>query len=345
MITETLEKKYTALLDKRSTEKAVKEVKATFSSALSASLELEQIAAPSLVLQGTGINDDLNGIERPVTVEIKGITDRKAEVVHSLAKWKRLRLAEYGIDKGKGIYTDMRALRQDEDLSPIHSVSVDQWDWEKHISVTDRKLDYLKETVQKIYRAILLTETSIAEKYPEIKPILPPNITFVHTEDLEATYPNLTPKQRETEVTKTYGAVFLIGIGADLASGEPHDGRAPDYDDWSTITSETHKGLNGDILVWNPVLESAFEISSMGIRVDQSALERQLAIRGAEERKELLFHKKLLAGELTESIGGGIGQSRLSMFLLRKAHIGEVQVSIWPDSILEEAKAKGIELL
>lgn len=330
---------------KLETEKAVELVKTTFLQALSAELYLTKVAAPAVVLTGTGINDDLNGIERPVGFPIKDWAERRAEVVHSLAKWKRLRLGEYEIPVGKGIVTDMRALRPDEDLSPIHSIYVDQFDWEKHISKTDRKIECLKETVQKIYQALKFTEAKVYEIYPELLPTLPEKITFIHSEELLARYPELSPKEREDAAAKEYGAFFLIGIGGALADGKKHDGRAPDYDDWSTETGKGQKGLNGDIVVWNPVLECSFELSSMGIRVDEVTLLRQLELEGSLDRRGLYFHKLLLEGKLPQSIGGGVGQSRLAMLLLKKRHIGEVQVSIWTDSICLDAKEKGIHLL
>jgi len=327
------------------TEAAIAFVKSTFEQKLIQALDLQKVSAPMIVVRGTGVNDDLNGVERPVGFPIRDMQEQKAEVVHSLAKWKRMRLKDYEIEADTGILTDMRALRPDEELTALHSIYVDQWDWEKHLKTEDRTLDKLKMEVKKIYQALYLTEQQVAAKYTEIEAILPPKITFLHTEDLQEMYPDLSPKQREDTVAKKYGAVFIIGIGGDLPSGEPHDGRAPDYDDWSTPTSKIHKGLNGDIVVWNPVLGRAFELSSMGIRVDKKALEHQLEIRSAEDRKQLYFHRRLFDGDLTESIGGGIGQSRMCMFLLRKRHIGEVQVSIWSDEIYETCSAAGIALL
>lgn len=326
-------------------EEAVHFVKAKFESHLKKELSLIKISAPTVVLQGTGINDDLNGIERPVGFPIKAMQELRAEVVQSLAKWKRLRLREYELEPGTGIVTDMKALRPDEDLGPLHSISVDQWDWEKVMLPEERRLDFLKEQVGRIYHSILATEAAVATAYPLLPPVLPSTITFLHAEDLLQQYPHLSPKERENMAAKEFGAVFLIGIGGLLESGEPHDGRAPDYDDWSTPTSGTTKGLNGDILVWNPILEQAFEISSMGIRVDKKTLELQLKERQAEERQELFYHKQLLEEKLPQTIGGGIGQSRLCMFLLKKRHIGEVQVSIWPEEMRQELKAKGVFLL
>lgn len=336
---------YQAILDRVTTEEAIELVKSTFLKALSSKLDLRKVSAPVAVLTGTGINDDLNGIERPVSFPIKAMGDCRAEVVHSLAKWKRLRLKEYGIPEGKGIVTDMRAMRPDEDFSPIHSIYVDQFDWEKHIAKTDRSMDTLKATVQQIYQALLKTEAVVYKAYPELLPFLPKEITFIHTEELLAKYPDLSPKEREDAAAKEYGAVFLMGIGGALADGKKHDGRAPDYDDWSTPTAGGLKGLNGDILVWNKVLGRSFELSSMGIRVDEAALLRQLALEGEEQRKALYFHQLLLDGALPQSIGGGIGQSRLAMLFLQKRHIGEVQVSIWSDEVYAMAKEQGIELL
>jgi aspartate--ammonia ligase len=296
-------------------------------------------------MTGTGINDNLNGIERPVSFEVKSMNNAKAEIVHSLAKWKRLMLSDYQFRQGQGLYTDMNAIRADEDLDNLHSLYVDQWDWELVVSEQERQLDYLKKIVNKIYDVIRRTELFIAQEYNAIQPILPEEITFIHTEDLEAEYPDLSPSERETSVCKKYGAVFVIGIGGKLKNGEPHDGRAPDYDDWSTPTEGGNRGLNGDILVYYPLFERAYELSSMGIRVDPAALMRQLEITGNLDRKELYFHKRLLSGELPLSIGGGVGQSRLCMFYLRKAHIGEIQASIWPDDMIEKCRENNIRLL
>ncbi|KAA9327669.1 aspartate--ammonia ligase [Hymenobacter busanensis] len=327
------------------TEEAIGFVKDTFARELARQLQLTKVSSPIAVLDGTGINDDLNGVERPVAFPIKALGEQQAVVVHSLAKWKRLRLMELGIPAGRGILTDMRALRPDEDYSPIHSIYVDQWDWEKHILPEQRTIPFLKETVGKIYDALRTTELRVAEEYPDIMPVLPEQITFIHAEELLQRYPTLTAKERETEAAKQYGAVFIVGIGGPLSHGEIHDGRAPDYDDWSTRTEDGFFGLNGDIVLWHPVLQSAFEVSSMGIRVDKAALLRQLEVRGCLDRKTLAFHQLLLTGQLTKSIGGGIGQSRVCMFMLRKAHIGEVQVSIWPEAVRTELAAAGVELL
>ena len=327
------------------TEKAIKSVKDMFQNNLSAQLALLRVTAPMIVLSNTGLNDELNGVERPVGFPIKDMGEQKAEVVHSLAKWKRLKLAQLGVESGRGIYTDMNALRPDEHLDNLHSIYVDQWDWEKVIRKEDRNLDFLKNTVRRIYEAIKVTENKIFVEYPQIEPQLSDEIHFIHSEELLQMYPDLSAKQREDEIVRKWGAVFIIGIGAPLSNGQAHDSRAADYDDWSTINSDGYCGLNGDLLLWNSVLEEAFEISSMGIRVDESALKFQLALRGEEYKESLMFHSKLLAGELPYTIGGGIGQSRLCMFLLRKAHIGEVQSSIWPEEMRSECKSQGIELL
>ncbi|SHI90099.1 aspartate-ammonia ligase [Hymenobacter daecheongensis DSM 21074] len=327
------------------TEESIGFVKETFARELARQLHLSKVSSPIAVLDGTGINDDLNGTERPVHFPIKAMAEQRAVVVHSLAKWKRVRLQELGIEPGKGLLTDMRALRPDEDYSPIHSIYVDQWDWEQRMAPGQRTSAFLRATVEKIYAALQATEAQVAAEYPEITPVLPGKITFLHAEDLLRQYPGLTPKQREHEATRQYGAVFLMGIGGKLAHGEPHDGRAPDYDDWSTRNEEGHQGLNGDILLWHPVLQTSFEVSSMGIRVDKHALAHQLELRGCPERRTLRFHDLLLTDQLPQSIGGGIGQSRVCMFMLRKAHIGEVQVSIWPESVRQELLEAGVALL
>ncbi len=327
------------------TEKAIKYVKDMFQENLSAQLALLRVTAPMVVLKGTGINDDLNSVERPVSFPILDMGDAPAEVVHSLAKWKRLKLAEMAVDPGRGIYTDMNALRPDEELDNLHSIYVDQWDWEKVITPEQRNIAFLKQTVRRIYESIKVTENKVYVEFPQIKPQLPEEIYFIHAEQLRQLYPDLSPKERENKIVHQYGAVFVIGIGMPLGDGQPHDGRAADYDDWSTPNDEGFYGLNGDILLWNPVLESAFEVSSMGIRVDPEALRRQLEMRGQQERSKLFFHDRLLRGELPATIGGGIGQSRLCMFLLRKAHIGEIQSSIWPESMRRECAEAGIELV
>ncbi len=336
---------YQSILDLKQTERAIKHIKDFFQENLAAELKLRRVTAPLFVQKGTGINDELNGVERPVSFRIKDMDDAQAEIVHSLAKWKRMMLADYNISSNYGLYTDMNAIRPDEELDNLHSIYVDQWDWEKIVLPEDRTLDYLKSVVTRIYEVLKRTEFVVFESHPEIKPILPDDIFFIHTEELYKMYPNLEPAEREQKIVEKHKAVFLIGIGHDIAGGKAHDGRAPDYDDWSTETENGYKGLNGDILVWNPVLESAFELSSMGIRVDKTALLKQLEIRKRIQQKELLFHSRLLKGEFPESIGGGIGQSRLCMFFLRKAHIGEVQASIWPGQILNECGKSGIQLM
>lgn len=340
-----LPKDYKPILDLKQTERAIKFIKDFFQENLSAELRLRRVTAPLFVMKGTGINDDLNGIERAVSFPVKEFGDKEAEVVHSLAKWKRLMLGKYGIPRGYGIYTDMNAIRADEELSNIHSLYVDQWDWEKVVSREQRTIDYLMKTVNQIYGVLLRTEFMVYERYPYIKPMLPEEITFVHAEELAEQYPELTPRDRETEVAQKYGAVFIIGIGGMMPNGEKHDGRAPDYDDWSTPNAGGYSGLNGDIILWNDLLQRSFEISSMGIRVDKEALLRQLELAGLEERKELFFHKKLLKDELPLSVGGGIGQSRLCMYFLRKAHIGEVQSSIWPKEMIQQCDEHNIVLV
>ena len=322
-------------------EQAIKQVKDKFQEKLSQSLSLRRVTAPLFVLSGTGINDTLNGFERPVSFEIPAVGGR-AEIVHSLAKWKRMKLGSYSIEPGKGLYTDMNAIRADEELDNIHSIYVDQWDWERTITAEDRNLDFLKNIVKKIYQALKDTESDICQLWPQIKPILADEITFIHTEDLLKEYPTLTSKEREYEIVKKYGSVFLIGIGSELQNGEPHDGRSPDYDDWSTPTKDGYKGLNGDILVWNPILDNSLELSSMGIRVDKKALQTQLKIRNSEDRMELLFHQSLMKDLIPLSIGGGVGQSRLCMFLLHCAHIGEVQSSIWPEDMIKVCEENNI---
>jgi aspartate--ammonia ligase len=336
---------YKALLDMKQTEQGIKLIKEFFQQNLSTELRLRRVTAPLFVLKGLGINDDLNGVERAVTFPIKDLGDAKAEVVHSLAKWKRLSLAEYEIEPGYGIYTDMNAIRADEELDNLHSLYVDQWDWEAVVTEGQRTVAFLKDVVERIYAAIRRTEYLTYETYPQIKPFLPEKITFVHSEDLLQKYPDMTPKEREDAICKECGAVFIIGIGGDLSNGEKHDGRAPDYDDWSTVAEDGRAGLNGDILIWYPVLGRSFELSSMGIRVDKESLLRQLKLEGKEDRANLYFHQKLLNGELPLSIGGGIGQSRLCMVLLQKGHIGEIQASIWPDDMRKECKELGMQLI
>ena len=336
---------YHALLDMHKTEQGIKLIKDFFQENLSTELRLRRVTAPLFVLQGLGINDDLNGVERPVTFPIKDLGDQKAEVVHSLAKWKRLTLAEYNVKPGYGVNTDMNAIRADEELDNLHSLYVDQWDWEAVVTREQRNVAFLKSIVERIYAAIRRTEYLVCETYENIKPFLPEQIHFIHSEDLLQMYPDLSPKEREDAICKKYGAVFIIGIGGKLSNGEKHDGRAPDYDDWSTVAENGKEGLNGDILRWYPVLERSFELSSMGIRVDKESLLRQLKIEGKEDREQLYFHRRLLADELPLSIGGGIGQSRLCMVLLHKAHIGEIQASIWPEDMRRECAKLGMPLI
>ena len=336
---------YKQLLNKLQTEKGIKLIKDFFQQNLATELRLRRVTAPLFVLKGLGINDDLNGVERPVTFPIKDLNEAQAEVLHSLAKWKRLTLAEMGTQAGYGLYTDMNAIRADEELDNLHSLYVDRWDWEAVITKEDRNLEFLKSVVRRIYSAILRTEFLACESYEQLKPFLPKEITFVHSEDLLQMYPDKTPKEREDAICKKYGAVFLMGIGAKLSNGEKHDGRAPDYDDWSTPNEDGKLGLNGDILIWYPTLNRSFELSSMGIRVGIEALKRQLAIEGKEDRSKLYWHQKLLNGELPLTIGGGIGQSRLCMVLLHKAHIGEIQASIWPEDMKKECKDLGMPLI
>ena len=327
------------------TEKAIKAVKDMFQDNLSAQLALLRVTAPMVVMSGMGLNDDLNGVESPVAFPVKDLGGAQAEIVHSLAKWKRIKLAQMEVPAGRGIYTDMNALRPEEELDNIHSIYVDQWDWEKVIAPEQRTLGFLKKTVRRIYEAIKVTENKLYVEFPQIEPMLPDDIYFVHSEQLLQMYPDLSPKERENAVTRKHKAVFVIGIGGSLTDGNPHDGRAADYDDWTTINEDGYHGLNGDLLLWNPVLESAFEVSSMGVRVDSQALKRQLYLKGEQFKMELMYHKMLLEGKLPYTIGGGIGQSRLCMFLLRKAHIGEIQSSIWPEDMREKCHNAGIDLV
>ncbi len=338
-------KDYRPTLMPETTEQAIQLLKKSFQEKLTKGLNLRRVTAPLFVLKGTGINDDLNGVERAVTFPIKCMDDRKAEVVHSLAKWKRMKLGAYRIPAGYGLYTDMNAIRSDEDLDNLHSLYVDQWDWEQTIQAKDRTLDFLKKTVRRIYTQLREIEQIVYETYPHITPSLPADITFIHSEELLQMYPDLSPRDRETKAAEKFGAIFIIGIGNPLTDGEKHDGRAPDYDDWSTMNSDGFHGLNGDIILWNEILGCAFELSSMGIRVDKKALIRQLDICGCPERKELEFHKMLLEDKIPLSIGGGIGQSRLCMYFLKKAHIGEVQASIWPEDQREICEENNITLL
>lgn len=336
---------YQQLLNAQQTEQGIKLIKDFFQSNLSTALRLRRVTAPLFVLSGLGINDNLNGVERPVTFPIKDMGEQKAEVVHSLAKWKRLMLAEYHIKHGFGIYTDMNAIRGDEELDNIHSLYVDQWDWCRTIRKEDRNLAFLRKIVEDIYAAILRTEYLVSETYPQIESFLPEKIHFFHSEQLVQMYPDMTPHEREDAICKKYGAVFIIGIGGELSDGKKHDGRSPDYDDWTTPNEDGFKGLNGDIMIWYPILNRSIELSSMGIRVDKEALLRQLTITGKEERKNLYFHRLLLEDRLPLSIGGGIGQSRLCLVLLHKAHVGEIQASIWPEEMRTECKQLGMPLI
>lgn len=326
-------------------EKQIEFVKRTFQAEFSGNLGLTKVSSPIAILAGTGINDDLNGVERTVNFPIKALNDQKAVIVNSLAKWKRVRLQQLEMEEGEGIITDMRAIRPDEDYSPIHSIYVDQWDWEKRISSSQRTVSYLKSVVQEIYEALKTTEAKIASEFKEFQAKLPEKITFIHSEELIKMYPDLTPNERENKICEEKGAVFLMGIGGKLSNGEPHDGRAPDYDDWSTPNEEGYYGLNGDILLWNPVFEMAFEISSMGIRVDKEALLRQLKERNQMDKTALRYHEMVLNDKVPLCVGGGIGQSRVCMYFLNMQHVGEVQVGIWDDSINEELKNKGVFLL
>ena len=331
-----LPKQYKSELNLHDTQLAIKTVKDFFQALLAQRLHLTRVSAPLFVDPATGLNDNLNGYERPVTFGIKEQDDKNAEVVHSLAKWKRYALKKYGFQVGEGIYTDMNAIRRDESTDNIHSIFVDQWDWEKIIHKEDRNLDYLKETVRTVYKCLRKTEQYMAIQYDYIDLILPKEIFFITSQELEDLFPDNTPKEREYYITKAKGAVCIMQIGDTLESGEPHDGRAPDYDDWA---------LNADILVYYPVLDIALELSSMGIRVDKEALLRQLTLSGQEKRKELYFHKRLLDETLPLCIGGGIGQSRLCMLYLQKAHIGEIQASIWPEDMRKECAQLGMQLI
>lgn len=327
---------YASPLTIRETEVAIKEVKDHFQSALAKSLHLTRVSAPLFVKPESGLNDNLNGVERPVAFGIKEQNDDTAEIVHSLAKWKRHALKKYGFHSGEGLYTDMSAIRRDEDTDNIHSIYVDQWDWEKVISREERNTETLQYTVRKVYAALKDTEDYMSRRYNYIEPLLPEEITFITSQELEDMYPDMDAKGREYAYAKAKGAIFVSQIGKILASGEKHDGRAPDYDDWE---------LNGDIIVYYPVLDIALELSSMGVRVDEVSLMKQLKAAGCEERRELTFQKALLNGELPYTIGGGIGQSRICMYYLRKAHIGEVQSSIWPEEMIHVAEEHGIQLL
>ena len=337
---------YRSKLSLLETERAIKLLKDTFERELANNLNLTRVSAPLFVLPETGLNDDLSGVERPVSFDIPSLNGACGEIVHSLAKWKRVTLAEYEVPEGYGIITDMNAIRADEELDNLHSLYVDQWDWERVMPEECRTVEYLKKIVERIYGAILRTEYHICETYPQIEPFLPEEIKFIHAEELLQRYPTLSAKEREDAICKEYGAVFIIGIGSELSNGEKHDNRAPDYDDYSTISPESGlAGLNGDLLIWYPILERSIELSSMGIRVNREALERQLEQSGKENRKELYFHRRLIEGSLPQSIGGGIGQSRLCMILLHKAHVGETQSSIWPEDMRQQCKEAGMTLI
>ena len=327
---------YKSALDVRQTQIAIKKIKDYFERDIAVQLELMRVSAPLFVDKASGLNDTLNGVERPVAFDIKDYDGQEFEIVQSLAKWKRYALRKYNVRPGEGIYTDMNAIRRDEDVDNIHSVFVDQWDWEKRIEKSERTEETLKKTVRLIYSSLRHTERYVARDYDFFERFLPEDIFFITTQELEDMYPGLTPKERETKIAREKKAVFIMKIGGALKSGQIHDGRAPDYDDWE---------LNGDIVVYYPILDMAFELSSMGIRVDEELLMKQLEIRGCTERKDLPFHKALLDGELPYSIGGGIGQSRICMFFLRKAHIGEVQASVWPEEMAEKCESAGIKLL
>ena len=328
-------KDYNPVLNLRDTEIAIKLVKDFFETELARALNLTRVSAPIMVTPESGLNDNLNGVERPVAFDVLE-TGMNVEIVHSLAKWKRMALKSYGFQVGEGLYTDMNAIRRDEETDNIHSIFVDQWDWEKIIAPEDRTVDMLKDIVRKIYLTLRKTEGYVCAHYPHIKPELPDEIAFITSQELEDRYPDKTAKEREYLAVREYGAVFLMGIGGALKSGEMHDGRAPDYDDWN---------LNGDILLYDPLLDISLEVSSMGIRVNPEALRRQLAIRGCEERAGLPFQKALLNGDLPQTIGGGIGQSRMCVYLLRKAHVGEVQASLWPEEMVTACHKANIQLL
>jgi aspartate--ammonia ligase len=340
-----LPERYEPTLDIRRRETAIKDIKDFFERQLSVALGLHRVTAPLFVHSGTGINDDLNGVEKPVSFRVKEDGNTEVEIVQSLAKWKRLALKEYGFEVGDGLYTDMNAIRPDETIDELHSIYVDQWDWERIITPEERNLETLRETVKAIYDCICRTEFHLASRYSNIRPLLPEDIFFVTSEELCRRWPKANPKERENLICEEHGAVFVIGIGGELPEGKPHDGRAPDYDDWTTVNSTGGRGLNGDILIWNTVLKRAFEISSMGIRVDPKTLREQLKICRLEERIELDFHRKLLAGELPQTMGGGIGQSRLCMLFLRAAHVGEVACGVWPDEMRAACRKAKVTLL
>ncbi len=336
---------YHEILSPRETERAILKIKDAFQTNLAFELNLTRVTAPLFVESGTGVNDDLNGVERPVTFTMPGVGNRQAEIVQSLAKWKRLALADLGFSSGEGLYADMNAVRPDEVPDSTHSLYVDQWDWEVAIDPADRTVEFLVDMAQRIYDIIRRTERYICHEYEGLRAYLPSRITVLHSQELLDRYPDLTPREREREAALEHGAVFVVGIGGRLSDGSIHDGRAPDYDDWITETASDRCGLNGDIVVYNRVLDEAFELSSMGIRVVPDSLRRQLDLNGMADRLQLDFHRRLMAGELPASIGGGIGQSRLCMLYLQKAHIGEIQASIWPAEMRETCGQHGIRLL
>jgi aspartate--ammonia ligase len=338
-------KDYKPFMSPRHTEKAIKFIKDTFERELSSGLYLSRVTSPLFVPEGSGINDDLSGVEKPVSFPVKNMANGNMEIVQSLSKWKRMALASYGFKSHAGIYTDMNAIRPDDELDATHSIYVDQWDWELVIDEEDRSIAYLKFVVNKIFRALKRTEFLVSELFPQCVATLPEQITFIHAQDALDQYPDLDSEQREEVLAKKYGAIFLMGIGHKLSDGKPHGSRAPDYDDWSTLNEDNYYGLNGDIIVWDHVRDKCVELSSMGIRVDEKSLLKQLELTNNLHRKELYWHKRLLNGEYPLTIGGGIGQSRICMLLLKKAHIGEVQASVWPDYIHQEALKHGVKLL
>ena len=336
---------YTPILGRYDTESGIKLIKEFFQDNLATGLHLRRVTGPLFVRRGLGLNDDLSGTERPVSFPIRAMGGVEAEVVHSLAKWKRLTLAEQQVPTGYGIYTDMNAIRADEDLDCLHSLYVDQWDWERVIAPEERTVDFLRQTVKNIYYAMLRTEFLVCERFPQLRPQLAPKVYFIHAEELRRRFPTLTPREREDAICREHGTVFIIGIGGPLGDGKPHDLRAPDYDDWSTPTADGLAGLNGDLLVWYELLGRSVELSSMGIRVDREALLRQLTATGQESRLKLYFHRRLAEGTLPLSIGGGIGQSRLCMLYLHKAHIGEIQASVWPEEMRHICAEQNIPLI
>lgn len=329
-------KDYTPVIDYMESQRAIKKIKDFFQQELAYGLSLRRVSAPLFVTPESGLNDNLNGIERTVDFTVKDMNETEVQIVQSLAKWKRMALGKYGIKAGHGIYTDMNAIRRDEELDNTHSIYVDQWDWEKVIKKEDRTEEYLEDVVDRIYIALKNLGDFVNRHYPELRTDLPNEIKYITSQELEDMYPDLNPEERENEITKKERAVFISKIGGNLKSGKPHDGRAPDYDDWE---------LNGDIILWNDILESAYEISSMGIRVDEESMKKQLEISGKKDRENLDFHKKILNRELPYTVGGGIGQSRLCMYFLRKAHIGEVQVSVWPNEMIKKCEESDIFLL